>query len=190
MAWTDYRELPTWAKNLYTQTRGRAKARGTPFALTREEWAGKVAERCELTGILFETATSETRHFKRPFAPSIDRISSDQGYSLENIRVVCTCVNLAMNVWGEAVLFRMAGGLMTMNPDKHRWRASGAIPRGLDIKAVPSKTLGMRYQVRMRRNGTRVHVGVYDTLEAAEAARDFALKELKSPTNPPLDRSP
>lgn len=180
-----YRELPTWAKNLYTQTRGRAKARGTVFTLTQEEWSAKVSDKCELTGIVFETEASEVRHFKRPFAPSIDRITNAKGYELGNIRVVCTCVNLAMNVWGEAVLFRMAGGLMAQNPDKKLWRASGAIPRGTDIKAVPSQTMGMRYQVRARRNGKRVHVGVYDSLEAAEAARDSFRNGMESPTNHP-----
>jgi hypothetical protein len=56
---------------------------------------------CSLTGIPF----NQTKTFKRnPFAPSIDRIDSNNGYTLENVRVVACCVNNAMNEWGEDVL--------------------------------------------------------------------------------------
>lgn len=38
-----------------------------------------------------------------PFAPSIDRIDNNVGYSRGNVRIVCQCVNLMMNQWGEGV---------------------------------------------------------------------------------------
>ena len=39
---------------------------------------------------------------------SLDRIDSSKGYTVENCRLVCTAVNLAMNEWGEDVLERIA----------------------------------------------------------------------------------
>ena len=66
--------------------------------------------RCELTGIPFDFAKLDGCR-RRPFMPSIDRIDCAKGYTVENIRVVCTAANLAMNQWGEDVLFRMARGL-------------------------------------------------------------------------------
>ncbi len=46
----------------------------------------------------------------RPYSPSIDRIDPSGDYTLDNCRIVCTITNLAMNVWGEQPLLRMAQG--------------------------------------------------------------------------------
>lgn len=41
---------------------------------------------------------------KEPFAPSLDRITPGLGYVAANVRIVCTIVNFAMNVWGQDAL--------------------------------------------------------------------------------------
>lgn len=94
--------------------RRRAAKRGLECDLSAEVaqslWE-RCKGRCELTMIRFHTK-KEDRHQYRAFAPSIDRLDSRYGYTMNNVRVVCTAVNVAMNQWGEAVLRRIAAGLL------------------------------------------------------------------------------
>lgn len=62
--------------------------------------------RCAMTNARF-SMKPEKGKFKRPWAPSIDRIDVAKGYEFSNCRLVCTAVNLAMNEWGEKVLFEL-----------------------------------------------------------------------------------
>lgn len=65
--------------------------------------------RCEVTGIPFTyERLGKGPNAKAPWGMSIDRIDSRQGYTVQNCRLVCTAVNLAMNEWGEDGLARIA----------------------------------------------------------------------------------
>lgn len=70
-----------------------------------EEWvANKLAAGvCELTGIAFE--------LEGPWAPSIDRKSSNEGYTLENCRLVVWVYNMAKSTWNDETVLRMARAL-------------------------------------------------------------------------------
>lgn len=83
-----YEHLPTWAKNLYTQTAARARKKADDEFLSREEFASIYTPVCALTGIPFEFER-EAAAARRPFAASIDRKDSSVGYSVDNCRLVC-----------------------------------------------------------------------------------------------------
>lgn len=72
--------------------------------------------KCEITGIPFDF-TKLINQKARPFSPSIDRIDNSKGYELENVRVVCIAVNVAMNQWGESVLYKIAASLNGRSPN-------------------------------------------------------------------------
>lgn len=166
-----YADLPTWAKNLYTQTKGRAKKRGSEFSISKEAYAAMVSDRCALTGILFDTEPAAERHYKRPFAPSMDRIDCAEGYTETNVRIVCVCVNLAMNAWGEEVLFKMAAGLIAKDRDVSKWkRSAGKMPEGVKLEFVGLN--GPRYSARARisKDEPRKYLGLHESVAAAEAA--------------------
>lgn len=62
--------------------------------------------KCALSGIEFDySPTDEYR--VRPFAPSIDRIDSKKGYTLDNVQMTCVIVNKAKNEFSQLTFDRM-----------------------------------------------------------------------------------
>ncbi|GIV43855.1 MAG: hypothetical protein KatS3mg035_0978 [Bacteroidia bacterium] len=57
--------------------------------------------KCKLTNIDFTFKRREDGVHFNPFNPSIDKINPFGGYTKNNIRLVCTIVNLALNNFGE-----------------------------------------------------------------------------------------
>jgi len=102
------RELLLYAYKVLTRARNNAKGRRQiEFSLTRDDLHRLLNEagwRCAVTGADF---SMEVVNGARPFAPSIDRRDNSLGYLADNCRVVCVAANFAMNVWGEAVLWRL-----------------------------------------------------------------------------------
>lgn len=102
------------ARSLYLSTRKNAQARGHEFTLTEGDVVSLVVAsqgRCAVTGITLSTDRGELppgKKMRRPWAPSIDRMDSTQGYVLGNCRIVCCAANYAMSQWGEDVLLEMA----------------------------------------------------------------------------------
>lgn len=94
--------------NLLRNAKRRAKEASIDFDLDKDfidilynQQGGK----CAVTGIDFIFEKGET--FRRPFAPSIDRVDSTIGYIKDNVRLVCTVVNISLNEFGEEVFRKM-----------------------------------------------------------------------------------
>lgn len=62
---------------------------------------------CELTGIPFNLDTPYSWN-----APSLDRIDSTKGYTMDNMRVVLYAVNVMANTWGEQKIVEIAAAIM------------------------------------------------------------------------------
>lgn len=74
--------------------------------------------KCLLSGIPFELKRerSEFDHcLYYPFSPSIDQIVSGAGYTKENVRIICTALNLSINQWGEETYKFIAASYLTKN---------------------------------------------------------------------------
>ena len=67
--------------------------------------------RCAVTGIAFNTFKPFGARM-RPWIPSIDRIKREIGYRRDNIRIVCACVNLALNQFGDDALLMIATNMV------------------------------------------------------------------------------
>lgn len=65
--------------------------------------------RCAVSGVPFVKDANAPRD---PWAASIDRIENRQGYTRDNVRVVCLAANIAMSNWGHDVLLRLARGVV------------------------------------------------------------------------------
>lgn len=95
-------------------TRARATRRGMEFDLSEDFIKTLLAEsnnRCVLTGIHFDL-WHDSQFRARPWAPSIDRIDCSKGYTQDNVRIVATAVNIALNSFGDEVLMKVAEGMV------------------------------------------------------------------------------
>lgn len=90
-------------RHLCLTTRKRAREKGWAWNLDIPALVARVhAGHCEATGLSFEWGTGS------PWAPSIDRIDSARGYTMDNVQVVCWIYNQAKNTYTDAELLRLA----------------------------------------------------------------------------------
>lgn len=107
---------PSFVTRIIGQAKANAKARSIPFAITQQDfWEMYDATHgyCAVSGLPFDMRELDAIK-RRPFMPSIDRVNSFAGYTRENCRVVCTAVNLAMNEFGEDVLWQIASSMVIL----------------------------------------------------------------------------
>lgn len=86
----------------------RAEKHGRDFDLTEEFLQELLAPMtCSATGLkLSYEWGGEGR--TNPWAPSVDRVSSAGGYTMDNVRVVCWAYNMAKNDWADDVVLALA----------------------------------------------------------------------------------
>jgi hypothetical protein len=91
----------------------RAKKRGREFDLDID-WAlaqvAKTGLKCPMTGIPYFMKADRAERGVHPYAPSIDRIDCEKGYTRDNCRIVVFAFNIMLLDWGEAVFARVANG--------------------------------------------------------------------------------
>jgi len=95
------RDSSSWLRRTHSRIRRRSKSRKWLHCLTQTELLNLMLQskgKCAITGIDFFRAPTTERH---PFAISIDRINSKEGYQLNNCRLVLLAVNLGMCQWGD-----------------------------------------------------------------------------------------
>ncbi|MEY2160392.1 MULTISPECIES: hypothetical protein [unclassified Rhodanobacter] len=103
-----------FAKGLFSQTAKRARRRGLPFTLTLTDVEEMLAEqdgRCAVSGIRFSASVYLGQRI-RPWVPSVDRRKPAEGYTRDNVRIVCAAVNLSINQFGDEVFYRIATGVV------------------------------------------------------------------------------
>jgi hypothetical protein len=102
---------------LLKEGRRRARQRKIEFGLTEAQLLGLLKRqnyRCAVSGLEFDL-TPHADAFRRPFAPSLDRIDSKRGYVLRNVRIVCCAVNLALNEWGLETFEKICAAVAAKN---------------------------------------------------------------------------
>lgn len=166
-------------KSAMRAAKKRAAAKGVAFTITNEDsealWR-RCGSCCEVTKIPFNVS-AETAGERRPYAPSIDRIDCRQGYTPENVRVVCVAVNIAMNEWGEDVLYRVCTALVKNGGFRRLARSeSHDTPLPADVRLYRGKR-GVRYFTRARDFGEDCSLGTFSTVdEALQARRMWAVQ--------------
>jgi hypothetical protein len=96
--------------HLLSDALSRSKTKKKQFDLDIEfllEMFEKQNGRCALTDINFSFEKPKNYRVD-PWTISLDRINSKLGYTKDNVRLVCTIVNFALNEWGEDNLIAMS----------------------------------------------------------------------------------
>jgi len=102
--------LAAIARALHNQQKRGAAVRGIAYRLRERDVYRMLKDsrgRCAVTFVPFSYEKTPGQK-KRPYYPSIDRIDPAGDYRIGNVRLVIAAANLAMNVWGDEVLHRMA----------------------------------------------------------------------------------
>lgn len=103
------------ARQLLKAARGRSLRKEMACPLTEADIVARLVscrDRCEVSGIPFDYGPKKNAAWRRrPFAPSLDRVSNCHGYELENLRLVCTAVNIGINEWGLETFAEICRGV-------------------------------------------------------------------------------
>jgi hypothetical protein len=115
------REIPRrFVVQLLRQAKNRARVIDAAFRLTEDDFQSMYeasGRHCAVSGIPFDLEQMDGVA-RRPYAPSIDRIDRMGGYTKDNCRIVCCAVNLAMNDFGETVLWEIASNMVEQRRKK------------------------------------------------------------------------
>jgi hypothetical protein len=99
----------SWLRSLWASANKRNRRMGVTRPMSIKAVyavAIKSHGRCAVTGIRF--AWNGDVPVSGAYAISLDRITPGKPYSAKNCRMVIRAVNMAMNVWGEAVFWDVA----------------------------------------------------------------------------------
>lgn len=103
---------------LFSSARNRAKKFGLEFNLTKLWVLQKIEQgTCEISGEKFEFKSHVEFNFN-PYPPSLDRIDSKGGYTIENCRVILTALNVAINEFGLDLYLTLAKKVISKNKIK------------------------------------------------------------------------
>lgn len=173
---------------LFRSTKKNAKQRGIEFNLSIDDikvMFDKSNGRCCMTGIEFDHSPPNGR--KRPFTTSIDRIDSEKPYSIENCRLICVAMNLAMNWYGESVFQRIASAYLSKNNDNSYVKV-GDLARNRPIGVYPYKLKSgkIKFRVKLKVNSKDVSGGCFDSEEAASLKYHELIRLKKFAPNLPI----
>lgn len=136
-----------WIQDAARNTSYKSKGEGLSEEAVRKLVA-RANGRCELTGIPF-TGDKPVRSTRRPFIPSIDRVRAGLPYSIDNCRLVCFSVNVALNEWGDDVfdmvcLGRLTYKLAAMVPHSLVARNSNPLKENTKVDELQAVTVSHR----------------------------------------------
>lgn len=98
---------------LVNSARQRSRARGIEFRLDAGAIAAVIALGvCEATGLAFDLTPPESHRDNNRFAPSLDRLDRNKGYTHDNVRVVCWHFNLARSSYGDDAMLELAEAIV------------------------------------------------------------------------------
>lgn len=114
-------ELKAFISKAFRSCKRRSEDRGITNNITLDmllAMAEKDGWRCSVSGVKYDLRQL-SKHHGRPFAPSIDRIKPELGYTEGNVRLVCLSTNYAMNQWGEEIFGVLARSFIKNSKKKN-----------------------------------------------------------------------
>jgi hypothetical protein len=109
--------------DLLTSARKRSKKHNLSYDLNIDwllDLFEKQSGKCLLTNIELDFVTRPTKGNRYyPLSPSLDRINPSLGYTKDNVRLVCTAINLALNSFGEDFFEKIAKNFLQVRNNQN-----------------------------------------------------------------------
>ncbi len=99
------------ASALWHDIKRRAKRKGLDFDLTKD-WIEARLDTCEVLGVALVLCRDGTGK-KSPYAPSVDRLDPDKGYTQDNCQVVAWIYNASKHTFDHDEVVRFAQTLLS-----------------------------------------------------------------------------
>lgn len=98
---TFYKKHP--ARAILSTVKTRATRKGLPYDLTEEWYNSEWEKGCAVTGVAFAAHRSGS-----PWVAHVDKKIPEEGYTMENCRLVCAMYNQAKGKWSDEDVEDMA----------------------------------------------------------------------------------
>jgi hypothetical protein len=130
------------AAHMLGNCRGSAKTRNITFDLRLEDILPAVESRvCQLTGLPFDFSPNKKKGLN-PYAPSVDRIDNERGYTKDNVRVVLWAVNAALNECSDEEARPIIKALGRALEKNAKQNTTTPVPAGLNCQGELYPELG------------------------------------------------
>lgn len=101
---------------LYHAALYRATQQSLPFSITIKDVYERLQHPCPRTGVQFVIDGSGRNYRDRhPYAPSIDKIKAELGYTPENIQVVCWWYNLSKALFTDEEVYNLCQKVVSLS---------------------------------------------------------------------------
>lgn len=105
-------------RRILNTSKKNAKAKKIEHSINKKWCLTKLRGVCEATGIPFDLSIEGIYKKMNPFAPSIDRINNDLGYTTDNCQMVIWIYNCSKNNFSEKDLYTMCKAIVEKNENK------------------------------------------------------------------------
>jgi len=128
VTWANTNLLAYRTNTLYNAAKQRSKTKNLSFSITKEWIKEKLLEgKCEATGIGFKlTKCGEGKEKTNPYAPSIDRVDSSKGYTLDNCQMTILAFNKFKSDTLEHDIIEIAEKILEIHSRKRQLRLDAA----------------------------------------------------------------
>lgn len=112
--------LDAFIGEITSACKGRAYHRGLEYGIDRDdilELYLKQGKKCALTGIEMLPLPG-WKTLKNKWRPSIDRIDSSKGYTIDNIQIVCAIVNIMKQDLPQSLFIKLCRQVVSHHADK------------------------------------------------------------------------
>ena len=102
-------------RRLLNTTKKAAKKKNFEHFIDKQWCLDKLTGVCEITGLQFDLSVEGAYKKMNPFAPSVDRINNNIGYTKDNCQMVVWIYNCSKNNFTDKDLYKMCKAVVEKN---------------------------------------------------------------------------
>ena len=131
------------AKYIWSRTKDAARRRKIGFYITTDDVVPALETGvCQMTGLPFCLDKPNNGASTHPYAPSIDRIDSNKGYTKDNIRIVLWAVNAATNQFTDKEMLPILKAMVRAMEENVKQESAAPVPAGSNQQGEVYPELG------------------------------------------------